>query len=100
MTQPKKKEIAYQPPADVDIITLIEDAKTVFYKDPNVIGVGIGHHRKGGETLTDEIALIVYVKEKLDKADIKSDYLVPAEFQGMGTDVVAPFGPDAPQEAL
>lgn len=100
MAQPKTKEIAYQPPAEVDIITLIEDAKTVVYKDSNVIGVGIGHRRKGGETHSDEVALIVYVKEKLEKADIKSDNLIPAEFQGMGTDVVAPFGPDAPQEAL
>lgn len=100
MAQPRRKEVAYQPPAEVDVIALIEDAKSVFYRDPNVIGVGIGYRRKGGETHRDEVALIVYVKHKLDRADVKSDNLVPAEFQGIGTDVVAPFGPDAPLEAL
>ncbi len=95
-----KKEIAYPPSTEVDIIELIEAAKSAFYKDPNVIGVGIGHRRKAGETHGDDVALIVYVKEKLKKADITSGHAIPAEFQGMGTDVVAPFGPDAPQEAL
>lgn len=99
MAQPKK-EIAYQPPAEIDVITLIEDAKKVFYKDPNVIGVGLGNRRQGGETHADEVALIIYVKEKLDKAEIDSDYMIPAEFEGLATDVVAPFGPDAPLDAL
>ena len=100
MAQPKKKEIDYQTPAEFDIAQLIEEAKSAFYKDSNVIGVGFGHRREGGETHSDEVALIVYVKEKLDEADISSENLIPAEFQGLGTDVVAPFGPDAPQEAL
>ncbi|MEE9296712.1 MAG: hypothetical protein V3W34_17350 [Phycisphaerae bacterium] len=100
MAAPKKKEIAYPPPVETDVIALIEDAQKVFYKDPDVIGVGVGHRRKGGETHHDEVALIIYVREKLLKSDVKKDYLIPAEFQGMGTDVVAPFGPDAPQEAL
>ncbi|MFQ5534277.1 MAG: hypothetical protein ACE5EM_05585 [Sphingomonadales bacterium] len=100
MAAPKKKEVAYLPPAEADPITLIEDAKEVFYKDPNVIGVGIGHHRKDGETHEDEVALIVYVKEKLARDDVTGEFLIPDEFQGMGTDVVAPFGPDTPLEAL
>ena len=100
MAQPKKKEIDYQTPAEFDIAQLIEEAKSAFYKDPNVIGVGFGHRREGGETHSDEVALIVYVKEKLDGDDISSENLIPTEFHGLGTDVVAPFGPDAPQEAL
>jgi hypothetical protein len=100
MATAKKKVVAYQPPADVDVVQLIESAKAAFYKDPNVIGVGIGHPRRGGETHEDEITLIVYVKEKRPKDGLKSEYLIPAEFQGTRTDVVAPFGPDAPQEAL
>lgn len=100
MAQQKKKEVAYQPQPDVDLIALIEDAKSAFYKHENVIGVGIGHRRKAGETHTDEVALIVYVREKLLPEDVDPDNLIPPEFQGIGTDVVAPFGPDAPLEAL
>lgn len=100
MVASTKEEVAYPPPVDVDVIALIEDAKKAFYKDPDVIGIGIGHRRKAGETHHDEVALIVYVGEKRIEDEVASDHLIPPEFQGMGTDVVAPFGPDAPQEAL
>jgi hypothetical protein len=40
------------------------------------------------------------VKSKRPKTEINKDYLIPSGFQGMATDVVAPFGPDAPLEAL
>lgn len=96
----KKQGAAYCIPKNADVSKLIEDAKDVLYKDPNVIGVGIGERRKGDETHHDEIALIVYVKTKLPEGEVNKDHLIPPEFQGMKTDVVAPFGPDAPQEAL
>lgn len=96
----KTKKAEYHIPDDVDVVTLIEEAKKVFYKDPNVIGVGIGERRKDGETQHDQIVLIVYVKNKLPKDEIADEHLIPAEFQGMRTDVVAPFGPEAPKEAL
>lgn len=96
----KKKGSAYHIPENTDVFTLIEDAKKDFYKDPNVIGVGVGNRRKGGETHQDEVALIVYVKNKLPKEEVDKDYLIKPEFEGMATDVVAPFGPDAPKEAL
>jgi hypothetical protein len=98
--QPKKEDVALQPQAEVDVISLIEEAKAAFYKDPRVIGVGIGHRRRAGETQTDEVALIVYVKEKLPRDEVEADYLIPEQFNGVGTDIVAPFGPDAPLEAL
>ncbi len=100
MAQPKKQELLYHPSAEIDVFSLIQAAKEAFYKDPNVIGVGFGARRTGGETHADETGLIVYVKEKLAKRDVKSDNLIPHEFQGVGTDVVQPFGPDAPLEAL
>ena len=100
MAQPKKQEVLYRPPAETDVVSLIESAKEAFYDDPNVIGVGFGPRRKKGETHTDETGLIVYVKEKLGKGDIKSEHLIPAAFEGVGTDVVEPFGRDAPLEAL
>jgi hypothetical protein len=89
---------AYALRGDVKIGELLERARQAFYIDPNVIGVGVGPRRVGGETHHDEIALIVYVKEKLPKEDLA--LVVPREFEGIGTDVVAPFGPDAPVEAL
>ncbi|MGH2604104.1 MAG: hypothetical protein ACRDJ9_32550, partial [Dehalococcoidia bacterium] len=95
---PAGERMAYRIPTDVKIGELLERARHEFYIDPNVIGVGIGHRRAGEETHHDEIALIVYVKEKLPED--KLVFIVPREFEGMGTDVVAPFGPDAPLEAL
>ncbi len=88
-----------QKPETANVSRLIEEAQDAFFKDPNVIGVRIGNRRKGGETRPDEIALIVLVKVKLPKGDVDKSYLIPAVFQGMATDVVAPFGPDAPKEA-
>lgn len=87
-------------PADVDVIDLIETAKEQLYHDPNIVGVGIGPRRRDDEIEHDEITLIVYVKEKLPEDAVKTDNLVPEEIDGIPTDVVAPFGPDAPREAL
>ncbi len=96
----KKVETVSSFPADVNVSKLLEDAQEEFFKDPNVIGVRIGERRKGGETHHDEVTLVVLVKDKLLKDNVNKDYLIPEEFQGMATDVVAPFGPDAPKEAL
>jgi hypothetical protein len=91
---------AYRIPENADVIKLIEDAKKAFYKDPNVIGVGVGERRKENATRHGEVALIVYVKTKLPEGTVNPDYRIPASFQGMATDVVAPFSADAPKEAL
>jgi hypothetical protein len=64
------------------------------------MGVRIGERRKGGETQPRDIVLIVLVKEKLPPGEVQAEYLIPDEFQGMATDVVSPFGPVAPKEAL
>lgn len=87
-------------PADVNVFELIESAKDELYEDPNVIGVGFGPRRRNNEIHEDEVTLVVYVKEKLPESDIDSEYLVPEEFEGMATDVVAPFGPEAPKDAV
>jgi hypothetical protein len=96
----KKQEVVYSIPENADVMKLIEDAKKVFYKDPNVIGVGVGNRRKGGEIHHDEVALVVYLKTRAPKGDVNKRCLIPSGFQGIATDVVAPFGLDAPQEAL
>jgi len=57
----------------------------------------------GGQTRSDQIALIVYVRDKLPREQLEKEeqaVVVPREFEGMGTDVVAPFEPDAEVEAL
>ena len=87
-------------PEDLDRSQFIEDAKAAFYGDPNVIGVGIGDRRKDGETHSDELVLIVYVKEKAGADAVDPDSLIPAEFRGMETDVVEPFSADSHGEAL
>ena len=93
-------QAGYSIPDDVKVSAIIEEAKAEFYQDPNVIGVGIGHRRKGDETHADEIALIVYVASKLPQEEVKRGYVIPPSFRGMNTDVVAPFGGDAPKDAL
>lgn len=44
--------------------------------------------------------LIVYVKVKAEPDAVDPDHLIPSEFGGMATDVVEPFSPDSPSEAL
>ena len=65
-----------------------------------MIGVGIGERRKGDQTHQGEAALIIYVKSKLTAAEVNNDYLIPPEIRNIATDVVAPFSPASPREAL
>jgi len=51
---------------------------------PNVTGVDIGQKTVDGEK-TDQLAIVVYVSEK---KDVPSEDQVPAEIQGVPTDVV------------
>ena len=97
---PKKAAKIERIPADMDVTQLLEELRQACYHDRNVIGVGLGPRRKGGDTHHDEITLIVFVKNKLPKGDVKKDFLIPREFQRIATDVVAPFGPDALRQAL
>ena len=87
-------------PADMDVISILDEARKAFYEDPNVIGVGIGNRRKHGVVIPGEISLIVYVKEKRPEEEVFGDYLIPPEFHKISTDVWQPFGPEAPQEAV
>lgn len=53
---------------------------------PNVVGVGIGLRQVGGE-FTDEIALIVMVKKKIDVAELPSEDVLPDQLEGLRIDV-------------
>ena len=61
-------------------------AKEELAKIPGVVGVGLGIKEVKGQ-LTQEVALIVYVREKMPSDRISLGDIIPAEFQGMMTDV-------------
>jgi hypothetical protein len=61
-------------------------AKEELAKIPGVVGVGLGIKEVKGQ-LTGEVALIIYVREKMPSDRISQGDIIPAEFQGMMTDV-------------
>ncbi len=52
----------------------------------NVVGVGVGIRQLDG-VYTGEVALIVMVREKLPKTQIREEDLVPTEIDGVPVDV-------------
>jgi S1-C subfamily serine protease len=63
-----------------------KEGETLFSKG-NVIGYGTGHKIKDGKD-TGEPCVTVFVSQKLDKALLKADDLVPSAIAGIKTDVV------------
>ena len=53
---------------------------------PNVVGVGIGYKVRGGE-ITKEHAIVALVAKKLAKEYLPKSGLIPAEIEGLTTDV-------------
>lgn len=53
---------------------------------PNVIGLGIGYRKVGGQ-MTDEIALIVMVEKKLPASQLRRADIIPNEIEGVPVDV-------------
>lgn len=71
-------------------------AQRAFARIPGVVGVGLGVKEKAGQ-LTGEVAVIVYVDEKRARTSLGRTELIPAEIEGVKTDVqrlphIAPFG--------
>jgi hypothetical protein len=54
---------------------------------PNVVGIGIGYKVVEGQ-ITDELALLVLVRQKVAEAGLASEALVPPHVLGVKTDVV------------
>ncbi len=54
---------------------------------PNVTGVGVGLKQVSGET-TNRPALIIFVKEKVPSGSLVRSELVPAQIDGLPTDVI------------
>ncbi|MBN1349783.1 hypothetical protein JXJ21_10270 [candidate division KSB1 bacterium] len=53
----------------------------------NVTGVGIGYKVKAGKT-TDQMCLVVLVKKKVKVAQLEANDLIPAQIEGVATDVI------------
>lgn len=52
----------------------------------NVVGVGVGLRQKSGE-FTDEVALIVMVKKKVNEDELTPEDVVPQEIDGIVVDI-------------
>jgi len=72
--------------ADSYLDARIAEARRILLKLPGVVGVGYGYKARAGRT-TQELSLLVYVREKKAPADLPPDQLIPAEVLGLRTDV-------------
>lgn len=55
-------------------------------KRPNVVGVGVGMKRKGGQR-TGQVGLVVLVERKLPKNLLRPEDILPEEIEGVAVDV-------------
>lgn len=53
---------------------------------PNVVGVGIGYKVKVGQ-MTDELCIVTLVRQKVPRAGLPSEAMVPEMVEGVATDV-------------
>jgi hypothetical protein len=61
--------------------------KAMLLAKPNVVGLGTGY-RTVGKRMTDELCLVTLVRRKLPRAGLDPQALVPAEVDGVPTDVL------------
>jgi hypothetical protein len=54
---------------------------------PNVVGVGVGYKIVGGE-MTETPCVIVFVRQKVAAQSLSAEQLVPAQIEGVATDVI------------
>ena len=67
--------------------TACAEAETHLESHPNVVSIGIGFKYKGG-VRTDEICIVVGVKQKLPEAQVPAGELIPRTLGGVNTDVI------------
>jgi hypothetical protein len=77
-----KKQDAYQAIAEV-----CDKDADAFFEKPNVVGVGTGHKIKEDKD-TGKPCIMVFVSQKLDREELKSQDVVKKEHSGHETDVV------------
>ncbi len=52
----------------------------------NVVGVGIGYRQRGGQ-VTDELAIVVSVVDKIPPEELDEESVIPTEIEGVPVDV-------------
>lgn len=70
-----------------DVRQVKEAHKTTIMTMSNVVGVGTGYKVRGREQ-TDELSVVVLVREKKPKAGVTPEALIPSALDGVVTDVV------------
>jgi hypothetical protein len=73
-------------PTNEELLAIKDRAAAEFLTLPNVTGVGIGGRVRAGERI-NELVLKVYVAAKLPPEQLATAALIPAEFEGIPTDV-------------
>jgi hypothetical protein len=68
----------------------LEQARETLAKLPNVVAMGIGMKETAGK-FTDEIVIRVFVEQKISRDLIAPQDLIPAEINGIKTDVLTPL---------
>ena len=63
-----------------------ERAREFFGKIDGVVGVGFGQKETGGQ-YREDIAIVVFVREKKNKEELSPEQRIPASFEGYRTDV-------------
>jgi hypothetical protein len=69
------------------VVQAKERHKEVILAKPNVVGVGLGYKDIRGQ-ITDELAVVALVIQKVPKAGLHPDSRVPSEVDGIVTDVI------------
>ena len=95
-----KAQSAFTVPASLNLQEVLKEARETFYKDDNVIGVGIGPRRVNKRVRKNEYALLVYVQQKLSEPALDPAKIIPKDFMGLKTDVIEPLAPDASKTAV
>jgi hypothetical protein len=65
-------------------------AREAFGAINGVLSVGFGQKQRGG-SFTDDVGIIVFVKEKKPAEELAPDQLIPSSFEGYRTDVRTPL---------
>lgn len=69
-----------------DVRRLLAEAGQELWKKPNVVATGVGYKISNGKQ-TDELALVCSVATKMAKQRLSASDLIPADIQGIPTDV-------------
>lgn len=70
-----------------DVARVVDRHKELVLSKPNVVGVGVGFREIRGRR-TDEICVVALVRQKIPKAGLTPEALVPTKIEGVSTDVI------------